>query len=98
MSDDLFFFGSLGVWVVFAIIIILYRIKNRKTRNFIFFLIVNVVIGLILSCTWFTQIAKDGVSEMTGIFLYGIVALIFIIIGTIVCNIKGSNHHMDITK
>lgn len=98
MSDNLFFFGSLGIWVFIGIIFILYRIKSKRSKNFIFFLLLNIVIGLIYSYVWFTRIAKDGVSEMAGILLYGIAALILISIETIICNVKGSSQGIEINK
>ena len=98
VSDNLYFFGSLGLWLVIGIILTVYRIKRGRSKNFIFFLLLNIVIGLIYSYVWFTQIAKDGVSEMAGILLYGIAALILISIETIICNSKGSSQGMDINK
>jgi hypothetical protein len=98
MSDNLFFFGSLGIWVIIGIIFILYRIKSERPKNFIFFFLLNIVIATIYSYVWFTQIAKDGVSEMAGILLYGIAAIILISIETIICNIKGSSQGIDLNK
>lgn len=51
------------------------------------------VISLVYSYLWFYHIAVDGISQVAGIILYGIIALILIIIQTIICNVKVSSKH-----
>lgn len=91
VSDTLFFFSSLGIWVFVGVFFILYRIKSKRSKNFIFFLLLNTVIFLVYSYLWFFHIAVDGISQVAGTLLYGIIALILIIIQTIICNVKSSS-------
>ena len=98
MSDILFFFSSLGIWVFIGVFFILYRIKSRRSKNFIFFLLLNTVIFFVYSYLWFFHIAVDGISQVAGNLLYGIIALILIIIQTIICNVKGSSQRNNRNK
>ena len=98
MSDTLFFFSSVGIWIFISVFFILYRIKSRMSKNFIYFLLLNIVILLVYSYLWFFHIAIDGISQVAGTLLYGIIALILIIIQTIICNVKGSSQRNNRNK
>ncbi len=91
MSDTLFFWCSLGIWGVISVLFLLYRMKNKSSKHFLFFLLLNIVILLLYSYTWFFHIAIDGISQVAGVLLYSIIALMLISIQTILCTVKRSS-------
>ena len=91
VSDTLFFISSIGVWIVIGVFMILYRMKGKRSKNFIFFLCINSFIFLLFSYIWFFYVAIDGISQVNGVFLYGIIALIITIIETLLSRRKGSS-------
>ena len=91
MSDILFFFSSIGIWIVIGVFLILYRMKGKRSKNLTFFLCINSFIFLLYSYIWFFHIAIDGISQVNGVFLYGIIALFITIIETLLSRRKGSS-------
>ena len=91
MSDTLFFFSSIGIWIVIGVFMILYRMKGKRSKNFTFFLCINIFIFSLFSYIWFFHVAIDGISQVNGVFLYGIITLIITVIETLLSRREGSS-------
>lgn len=76
MTDKIFFFSSLSLWILIGITVSYVILRIKKYKNFITFFIINILIGIVISFLWFFEIAIDGISQVVGVFIYLGVSLV----------------------
>lgn len=80
MTDKVFFFSSLALWILIGIIVSSAILRKNKNKNFIILFYINIVIAVVISYLWFFEIAIDGISQVVGVFVYFGVSVVLTII------------------
>jgi|tagenome__1003787_1003787.scaffolds.fasta_scaffold19383951_1 hypothetical protein len=96
MSDIVYFWGSLSIWLLLSVLVVIMR--NKQKGHLLYFFLLNIIICLLISYFWFYWIATDGVSQVIGVILYLIIALVLTLVQMVIFKIREKTHKMGIPK
>ncbi|ALC90798.1 hypothetical protein AM500_14130 [Bacillus sp. FJAT-18017] len=92
MLDTVFFFSAITLFLVAGIVFSFIRIKNKYEKHGIFFTGINSILFLLCSYLWFFEIAIDGISQVLGVLMFGIAAVLLTVAEILFCHYRTKEH------